>query len=129
MKILWKEILQIKLDIWGIFFGRGDKNEKLVNGLKLSLLLWIIFLQSSFKFMYEWKFWIILLKKTLWPLFMDGVQLLKATEPLWGDSLLFTTRSLGVPGTDLISLGRMTSEQPSDFEPRTTELGVQRHNR
>ena len=28
-----------------MFFGRGDKNEKLGNGLKLSLLLWIIFLQ------------------------------------------------------------------------------------
>ena len=47
MKILWKKNLQIKLDIWEIFFGRGDKNEKLVNGLKLSLLLWIIFFSKQ----------------------------------------------------------------------------------
>ena len=31
----------------------------------------------------------------------------KATEPLRGDSLLFTTQSPGVPGTHLIDLGRM----------------------
>ena len=35
---------------------------------------------------------------------MDGVKL-KATEPLRGDSLLFTTRSPGIPGTHLIDLG------------------------
>ena len=35
---------------------------------------------------------------------MDGVKL-KATEPLRGDSLLFTTRSPGIPGTYLIDLG------------------------
>ena len=35
---------------------------------------------------------------------MDGVELycFKATEPPRGDSLLFTTRSPGVPGTHLI---------------------------
>ena len=32
---------------------------------------------------------------------------LKATEPLRRDSLLFTTKSLGVPGTHLINLRRM----------------------
>ena len=31
---------------------------------------------------------------------------LKATGPLRGDSLLFTTKSPGVPGTHLIDLGR-----------------------
>ena len=32
--------------------------------------------------------------KTLWPLFVVGVQLLQGyTEPLWGDSLLFTRNS------------------------------------
>ena len=36
-------------------------------------------------------------KKTLWPLSMDGgVQL--STEPLWGDSLLFTTQFPEFPG-------------------------------
>ena len=32
---------------------------------------------------------------------------LKATEPLQGDSLLFTTQSPGVPVTHLIDLGMM----------------------
>ena len=31
----------------------------------------------------------------------------KATEPLRGDSLLFTIQFAGVPGTQLIDLGRM----------------------
>ena len=31
----------------------------------------------------------------------------KATEPLRGDSLLFTTQFPEVPGTNLIDLGRM----------------------
>ena len=62
LDILWKEtfsIFRIKLDIWEIFisfsdvFGRVDKNEKLGNGLKLSLLLRIIFLQVRFKCMRE----------------------------------------------------------------------------
>ena len=38
---------------------------------------------------------------------MDGVQFLKATEPLRGDSLHFTTQFPGFPGTHLIKLGRM----------------------
>ena len=38
-------------------------------------------------------------RKTLWSLVMDGVNCLKATEPLWGDSLLFTTHFPGVPGS------------------------------
>ena len=44
---------------------------------------------------------------------MDGVQLLQGSifaEPPQKDSLLFTTQSLGVPGTHLINLGRMTKE-------------------
>ena len=32
---------------------------------------------------------------------------LKATEPLQGDSLLFTVKFLGVPGTHLIDLGKV----------------------
>ena len=62
LDILWKEkfsIFRIKLDIWEIFisfsdvFGTVDKNERLGNGLKLSLLLRIIFLQVRFKCMRE----------------------------------------------------------------------------
>ena len=36
-----------------------------------------------------------------------GFNCLKATKPLKGDILLFTTQSPGVPGTHLIHLGRM----------------------
>ena len=45
----------------------------------------------------------------------------KATEPLQGDSLLFTNEYTGGPGTHLINLERMKAElalePPSGFEP------------
>ena len=57
-------------------------------------------------------FWIYLLnhnswtlKKTLWPLFMDGVQLPRL-EPLRGGSLFFNTKFPEIPGTYFIDLGR-----------------------
>ena len=46
-------------------------------------------------------------KENLWSLFMDEVQLLKATEPLRENSLLLTTKFPGDPGTHLINLRRM----------------------
>ena len=46
-------------------------------------------------------------KRTLWSLFMDSVNCLKATEPLRGGSLLFTPKFSENPGTHLIDLGRM----------------------
>ena len=116
---MWKvkfAIFQIKLDIWEIFisfsdvFGREDKNEKLGNCLKLSLLLWIIFLQVDLslcvnKFLHNFT---LKKKKKLYGLFLwMGLNCLKAIEPLRGDSLLFTTRSPGVSGTHLINPGRM----------------------
>ena len=57
----------------------------------------------------------------------------KATEPLPGDSLIFTTKSPGDPGTHLIDLGRMkkaelTLKPPSCFDPGTLALGIQSHN-
>ena len=56
---------------------------------------------------------------------MDGIQL--STEPPWGGSLSFTTKSLGYPGTHLIDLlkAELTLETASDFEPRTSGLGIQ----
>ena len=54
-----------------------------------------------------------------------GFNCLKATdESLRGDSLLFTTHYLGVPGGHLIDLGRMkgselTLKPPSGFDPVT----------
>ena len=44
-------------------------------------------------------------KKTLWPFFIDWVQL--STEPLRGDGLLFTTQTPRVPGIHLIDLKKM----------------------
>ena len=38
---------------------------------------------------------------------MDGVNCLKAAEPLRGISLVFTTKFPEIPGTHLIDLGRM----------------------
>ena len=54
---------------------------------------------------------------------MDGVNCLKATEPLRGDSFLFTTKFPEIPGTHLIALGRMktksTLKPPNGFEHGT----------
>ena len=52
---------------------------------------------------------------------------LKATEPLQGSSLLFTTKFPDIPGTHLIDLGRMKStlEPPSDFDHGTPGLRIQ----
>ena len=41
------------------------------------------------------------------PFLWMGLKCLKATEPLQGDNLLFTTKSPGIPGTHFIDLGRM----------------------
>ena len=41
------------------------------------------------------------------PFLWMGFNCLKATEPLRGDSLLFTIQFPGVSGTQLIELGRM----------------------
>ena len=41
------------------------------------------------------------------PFLWVGFNRLKATEPLIGDSLVFTTQSRGVPGTHLFDLGSM----------------------
>ena len=50
---------------------------------------------------------LLLLKKTVQLILMDGFNCLKATEPLRGDNLLFTNRPPGLPGTYLINLQRM----------------------
>ena len=48
-----------------------------------------------------------------------GLNCLKATEPLQGGTLLFTTKFPEIPGTHLIL------QPPSGFEHRTLGLGVQ----
>ena len=54
-----------------------------------------------------------------------GLNCLKATEPLWEDSLLFTAQSPGVPGTHLINFdGRKdwnNLDPPSRFESRVLD--------
>ena len=57
----------------------------------------------------------------------------KATKPLRGDSLLFTTQLPGVPGTHLIDLGRMREcgllwSHPAVLTPGTPGLGNQHLN-
>ena len=46
-------------------------------------------------------------KKLYGPFLWIGFNCLKATEPLRGESLLFTIQSPGFSGTHLIDLGRM----------------------
>ena len=41
------------------------------------------------------------------PFLWMGCDCLKATEPLREDSLLFACKSPGIPGTNLMELGRM----------------------
>ena len=53
-------------------------------------------------------------------------------EPLRGDSLLFTTKSPGIPGTHFMELGRMKVwvylGVPSGFEHGTPGLEIQHLN-
>ena len=59
-----------------------------------------------------------------------GFNCLKATEPLKGGSLLFTTKFPEIPGTHLIDLGRVKDcvdlGATQCFEYGTPELGIQR---
>ena len=61
-----------------------------------------------------------------------GFNCLKATEPLQGNSLLFTTKFLKISGTHLIDLERcnaeLTLESVIDFEPGILGLGIQCFN-
>ena len=61
-----------------------------------------------------------------------GFNCLKATEPLQGGSLLFTTKFPEIPGTHLIDLGRRKAESnlelPSGFDNWTPGMGIQRFN-
>ena len=57
----------------------------------------------------------------------------EVTKPLRGDSLLFTTKPLGVPRTHLINLGQMKSwcderMKVSGLEPGPPELGIHHSN-
>ena len=60
-------------------------------------------------------------KEKLWPLFMDRFNCFKTTEPLRGDSLLFTTKSPNV----LRWKTESALELPSGFEYGTPVLGIQ----
>ena len=109
-----------------MLFERGDKNEKLGNGLNLSLFLWIIFLHIRFKFMCEWNFYINSLKKTNFMATLYG----------WG-STVSRLQSHFEETVYFLTLGRqeflvfiwLTSEPPSDFKHRSPELGIQHLNR
>ena len=72
--------------------------------------------------------------KTLWAFLRMGFNCPKAVESLPGDSLLFTTKSLGVLGTHLIDFGRMSfviwgpwidnlAPEPLGHNPWVVDLG------
>ena len=68
------------------------------------------------------------------PIFWMGPNYLKDTEPLRGDSLLFTTQSPGVPDTHLINFGGRKGWDNLDLEAtrqiwiRAAWLEIQRFN-
>ena len=57
---------------------------------------------------------------------------IKATEPLWGGSLLFTTKFPEIPGYQFINIKKMKvrvdMEPPSGFEHGAPGLGIQHLN-
>ena len=53
-----------------------------------------------------------------------GFNCLKATKPLRGDSFLFSTQALGVPGTHLMDLGRMKGCSLPCSHPAVLNLGL-----
>ena len=64
-----------------------------------------------------------------------SVNCLKAAEPLSGNSLIFTTKSPGYPGTQLLIwstsegwMAESTLELPNGFEAETPGLGTQYPN-
>ena len=50
---------------------------------------------------------ILMMKKTLWPRFMDGGSTASRLDPLQGGSLLFTTKFPEIPGTHFMDLVNM----------------------
>ena len=69
------------------------------------------------------------LKKPYGPFLWTGFNCFKATEPLQGDSLLFTTKSPGSPGTYFINIisieGWVNFGASSGFQLETPGLGIQ----
>ena len=61
-----------------------------------------------------------------------GFKCLKATEPIQGGSLLFTTKFPKIPGTHFIDLGRIKAEStlkpPSGLERGISGLDIYRLN-
>ena len=77
--------------------------------------------------------WLVGSKKKLYgPFLWIGFNCLKATEPLWGDSLLFTAKSPEILVFFLWNSeewnAESTLEPPSGFELITLELGIQQLN-
>ena len=64
-----------------------------------------IFVKLSFRELWDSK--LSLNFKLYGPFLWMGFNCLKATEPLQGDSLIFTTKSPEVPATHLVDLERM----------------------
>ena len=77
-----------------------------LDSLNIRSGIWWQFLNFYFFEIYPFHKAMTFKKKTLWSLFIDGVQLPRL-EPLRGGSLLFTTKFPEITGTHFIDLGRM----------------------
>ena len=69
-------------------------------------------------------YFINLKTKLYGPFSLMGFNCFKVTEPLWGRSLLFTTKFPEISATHVIDLGRM-EWPPCSFEQGASGLGIQ----
>ena len=97
----WVEKLKTSL-----YFQRIFDNPLAQYLISKELLEWIGYI-STCLLKSELAQWTSASKKLYGPFLWIGLHCLKATGPLWGDSLLLTTKSPGVSVTHFIHLGRM----------------------
>ena len=69
------------------------------DGYYINNIFCVIFSTAGGILAFLWALWPLM--TTLWPLFMDRVQLYKATEPQLWDTLLFTAKSPEGPGLSI----------------------------
>ena len=97
---------RLKINSWGLKFFTLLKGGKSTKFVKVCLLI------PSWIELFYWKYFFFRVvswdKKKLYGSFLwMGFNCLKATEPLQGDNLIYTIKSLGAPGTHQTDLGRI----------------------
>ena len=103
----------------GKFFRVNSRNARLINWVNKFMIKTPGHLQVASFCLY----YVFLKGKTLWSHFMIEFKYLRAGEPLWGDNLLLTTLSPGIPITHLINHGRLKGCVV--LESRNSRLGTQ----